>query len=78
MPFEQGYTRHGFLMETGFEVADLISMANKLAPYDFGVQEDLIIPIICHHIPGMLVPAAILESGLHEDPHLRIIGMWYV
>jgi hypothetical protein len=70
--------RHGFLMEAGFEVADLISMAMKLAPYDFGVKEELFVPIICHHFPGMLVTAAILEAGLHENPHLRIIGMWCV
>lgn len=68
--------RHGLLCEAGYEVGDIISLSLSLFPYDVKIKEQLKVPIVCHHIPGIVLSFAALLSDLHYNEHLRSIGMW--
>eukprot|EP00567_Pseudictyota_dubia_P011673 CAMPEP_0197454824 /NCGR_PEP_ID=MMETSP1175-20131217/38986_1 /TAXON_ID=1003142 /ORGANISM="Triceratium dubium, Strain CCMP147" /LENGTH=360 /DNA_ID=CAMNT_0042988515 /DNA_START=118 /DNA_END=1200 /DNA_ORIENTATION=- len=68
--------RHGLLCEAGYEIADLILMRLSLPPYDVSFKKELTVPIICHHIPGIVLSFAALLSNLHYNRHLRNVGVW--
>ena len=69
--------RHGYLLETGFEIADLIALALHTYPYRHeGIKEDIKIVLVFHHLPGISLAAFFFEAGLHHNEHLRAIGMW--
>jgi TLC domain len=69
--------RHGYLLETGFEIADLIAMLLHTYPYRHeGIKPELKMALVFHHLPGISLAAFILEAGLHHNEHMRAIGMW--
>jgi hypothetical protein len=69
--------RHGYLLETGFEIADLIALALHTYPYRHeGIKPELKAALVFHHLPGISLAAFIFEAGLHHNEHMRAIGMW--
>jgi hypothetical protein len=69
--------RHGYLLESGYEIADLFSIFFNLYPYrQDGMKPEIKIALIFHHLPGILLSAFVLEADLHYNTHLREIGMW--
>lgn len=69
--------RHGYLLETGFEIADLLALALHMYPYRHeGMKPDLKVALVFHHLPGISLAAFVLEAGLHYNEHMRAIGIW--
>jgi hypothetical protein len=69
--------RHGYLFETGFEMADLLALGLHMYPYRHeGMKPDLKVALVFHHLPGISLAAFVLEAGLHYNEHMRAIGMW--
>jgi hypothetical protein len=69
--------RHGYLLETGFEIADLLALALHMYPYRHeGMKSDLKVALVFHHLPGISLAAFVLEAGLHYNEHMRAIGIW--
>jgi len=66
--------RHGYLIETGFEVADLVAMTFSFYPYKHdGMKDDIKAALIVHHVPGIVLSAFVMETGLYENEHLQKI-----
>ena len=68
--------RHGYLLEVGFEVADLFAMAMKIYPYNKfeGFKQKLKPALLAHHVPGITLSYIILcQSDLYENVHLEAI-----
>lgn len=69
--------RHGYLLESGYEIADLLAIIFNMYPYRRdGVKPDVKVAFCFHHLPGIILSAFVLEAGLHYNEHLRNIGMW--
>jgi len=68
--------RHGYLIESGYEIGDTLSMIVGLVPYK-NIKRALIIPFLCHHIPGVSLAWIFLTSSdLRFNPHLMNIIVW--
>ena len=66
--------RHGYLCETGFECADFIAMLFSFYPYRYdGIKEDIKPALIMHHIPGIVLAAFVMETGLYRNHHMQKI-----
>lgn len=67
--------RHGYLIETGFEVMDLVSMLVKTYPYAKcdGMKDDIKCALFLHHIPGISLALLVMETGLYENIHMQTI-----
>jgi hypothetical protein len=69
--------RHGYLLETGFEVSDSISVIASLYPYKLdGMKSDIKAALIFHHATGTLLAYPILNSILAANEHMQAITMW--
>lgn len=70
--------RHGYLLETGFEIADIIAMILKTYPYHHweGHKDDIKLAMFFHHLPGITLCSFVMESGLYTNSHLQAIGLW--
>jgi hypothetical protein len=69
--------RHGYLYETGFEIADLISLTLSLYPYRCdGIKPEVKAAFVFHHLPGILLAPFVMSSGLYANPHLQAIALW--
>jgi hypothetical protein len=69
--------RHGYLLETGFEIADTLSILIPLYPYKMdGVKAELKPAVVFHHACGMLLAYPILTTALCTNEHLQAIAMW--
>ena len=60
---EPSLFRHGFLCETGFEIADLLAMALPLYPYRKydGFKADMKAPLLFHHVSVLPENASFCE-----------------
>ena len=68
---------HGYLLETGFEIADLIALFFHTYPYCHeGIKPEIKMALVFHHLPGISLAAFIFEAGLHHNEHMRAIAMW--
>ena len=69
--------RHGYLLETGFEVADLIAIAFSFYPYKWdGMKPDIKVAMVFHHMPGIALCGFVMENGLNANPHMQALGLW--
>jgi hypothetical protein len=69
--------RHGYLLETGFEIADTFSLLVGLYPYRMeGVKAEMKPAVVFHHLCGTLLAFPILTTGLYVNSHLQAIAMW--
>lgn len=70
--------RHGYLLEVGFEVADLLAIIFKAYPHRKwdNVKPDVQAGMIFHHLPGILVSGLILNADLHYNGHIQALAMW--
>mmetsp|Transcript_4229 Transcript_4229/g.4959 ORF Transcript_4229/g.4959 Transcript_4229/m.4959 type:complete len:305 (-) Transcript_4229:102-1016(-) len=66
--------RHGYLVETGFEVYDLIAMVFYMFPYTEYLKPEIRVVMAFHHIPGICLSMIILTSDLGKNHHLHMIG----
>jgi len=69
--------RHGYLCETGFEVADLIAMLLPLYPYRKydGMKGDMKAAMVFHHTPGIALAFPIIQTKLYENENLQAIAV---
>lgn len=69
--------KHGYLIETGFEVADLCAMILKSYPYTAidGMKPELKAALFLHHFPGIVLSAFVMETGLYENVHMQQIAL---
>jgi len=51
------YFRHGYLLETGFELSDMTAMILKMYPYGVEFKRELLIPFVCHHVSTPTYPS---------------------
>ena len=67
--------RHGYLIETGFEIADLLSMLIKTYPYakHDGMKDDIKVALFLHHLPGISLALLVMETGLYKNIHMQTI-----
>lgn len=67
--------RHGYLVETGFEVADFVAMIFQFYPYakHDGMKDEIKAALIMHHIPGIVLSGFVMETGLYENEHMQKI-----
>lgn len=67
--------RHGYLLETGFEVADFAGMALSSYPYTRydGMKPEIQAAMVVHHLPGILLSVFIMETGLYRNRHMQQI-----
>lgn len=71
------FWRHGYLLESGYEVADLVAMFFKWYPYKYeGIKDETKAAFVFHHLPGLALCAFVMETGLYENVHMQAIGMW--
>jgi hypothetical protein len=70
--------RHGYLLEVGFEMADLVAMVIPTYPYRWdNVKKDIQIATFFHHLPGIFFPGLLLRnSSLYQNEHLQEISIW--
>ena len=69
--------RHGFLLEAGYELADLLAMVLHTYPYlDEMVKSEMKMAVVFHHLPCISSSAFVLEAGLHHNEHMRAVGLW--
>lgn len=69
--------RHGYLLETGFEIADTLSLLISLYPYKMdGIKDEIKPALMFHHTCGMLLAYPILTTALCTNEHLQAIAMW--
>jgi len=69
--------RHGYLLETGYEVADLLSMLFSLYPYRLdGIKPEAKIGLLLHHLPGLCMAPFVMTTHLYQNVHLQNIGSW--
>jgi hypothetical protein len=69
--------RHGYLLETGFELSDSVSVIASLYPYKLdGMKSDIKAALIFHHATGTLLAYPILNSVLAANEHMQAITMW--
>mmetsp|Transcript_41670 Transcript_41670/g.97542 ORF Transcript_41670/g.97542 Transcript_41670/m.97542 type:complete len:308 (-) Transcript_41670:109-1032(-) len=68
--------RHGYLIETGYEIGDLLAMVAGLTPYNCSVRKGLTFSFFCHHIPGIGLAFFFLTSDYRFNPHLMSIIVW--
>jgi hypothetical protein len=69
--------RHGYLLETGFEVADIVALCIGLYPYALdNIKPDIKVALVFHHLPGILFSGLILKNNLHHNEHLQEIAIW--
>ena len=70
--------RHGYLLETGLEVADTLAFLFGLYPYGRhdGFKPEMQAAMMFHHLPGMLMAPFVMSQGLYANPHLQQIGFW--
>jgi hypothetical protein len=69
--------RHGYLLETGFEISDSVSVIASLYPYKLdGMKSDIKAALIFHHATGTLLAYPILNSVLAANEHMQAITMW--
>jgi len=69
--------RHGYLLETGFEIADLLSMVVPMYPYrDDNVKPDMVAGIVFHHLAGIPLAPFVMTCGLYKNVHMQAIGSW--
>ncbi len=66
--------RHGFLVETGFEIHDLVAMLLGTYPYTHHLKPEVKAIMVFHHIPGISLCVPILTSALKDNIHLHAIG----
>merc|ERR1711860_483066 len=66
--------RHGYLIETGFEVCDLLAMLTSTFPYTENLKPKIKNSLVFHHIPGITLAIPILTTGISKNHHLHIIG----
>ena len=68
--------RHGYLFETGFEIADMIGIfSQKLYPHRplDGRKDEMGPGMVFHHTPGTLLALPIFLTGLYENEHIQAI-----
>lgn len=67
--------RHGYLIETGYEIMDIISMIIKQYPYakHDGMKDDIKVALFLHHIPGISLALLVMETGLYKNVHMQTI-----
>jgi len=69
--------RHGYLLETGFEVADIVALSIGLYPYALdNIKPDIKVALVFHHLPGILFSGLILNANFHHNEHLQEIAIW--
>jgi hypothetical protein len=69
--------RHGYLLETGFELCDMLSLLARLYPYRMeGIKPEMKPAVLFHHLCGTLLAYPILTTGLYTNEHLQAIAMW--
>ena len=68
--------RHGYLLEVGFEVADVLSMILNLYPYALdNVKPESQRGLLFHHLSGIFFTGIYLNANLHYNDHFRIIAV---
>jgi len=69
--------RHGYLLEVGYELGDLLSMLIPLYPYRLdGMKKDVTVALAFHHLPGLMLSPFLMSTGLYRNLHLQAIGLW--
>jgi len=71
--------RRGYLIETGFEVADTLCIFFRLYPYGEhdGMKPETSVIMLLHHAPGIcLAPFVMSYAGLYGNVHLQTIAFW--
>jgi hypothetical protein len=69
--------RHGYLLETGYEIGDLLSIALPMYPYrNDNVKPEMFIALTFHHLPGILLSPFVMSCGIYKNVHLQMIGLW--
>ena len=67
--------RHGYLLEVGFEIADVLSMIFKLYPFALdNIKSDVQCALVFHHLSGILFSGVFLNAGFIHNEHFRIIA----
>jgi hypothetical protein len=62
-------------MEVGYEIMDLVSMAVGIWPFRKNeVKKGIKIPIIFHHLPGILLTIPVLQGGYQTNFYVQTIG----
>ncbi|KAL3921952.1 MAG: hypothetical protein SGILL_002473 [Bacillariaceae sp.] len=68
--------RHGYLLETAFEVYDYIAMMVPLYPYKSdNIKKDIQGAMCFHHAPSIISAYLIFETGLCENTHLQWVAV---
>eukprot|EP00579_Thalassiosira_antarctica_P025440 CAMPEP_0202014786 /NCGR_PEP_ID=MMETSP0905-20130828/30120_1 /ASSEMBLY_ACC=CAM_ASM_000554 /TAXON_ID=420261 /ORGANISM="Thalassiosira antarctica, Strain CCMP982" /LENGTH=384 /DNA_ID=CAMNT_0048574785 /DNA_START=80 /DNA_END=1234 /DNA_ORIENTATION=+ len=67
--------RHGFLVETGFEVSDYVALILGIYPYakHDGFKDDIKVALVVHHIPGIVLSVFVMGCGLYKNSHMQKI-----
>ena len=69
--------RHGYLLEVGFELADVLAMVIHFYPHGYdNVKPEVQAGMVFHHLNGILFSGMIMNAGLHHNEHLRTIAFW--
>ena len=68
--------RHGYLLEVGFEIGDVVSMIVNLYPYALdNVKPESRNGLLFHHLSGIFFSGIYLHANLHCNEHFRIIAV---
>ena len=68
--------KHGYLLETAFEIYDYIAMLIPLYPYrSDNIKQDLKGAMCFHHAPSIVSAYLIFETGLYENTHLQWVAV---
>jgi len=59
--------RHGFLVETGFEVSDYVAIILGIYPFakHDGFKDDIKLALVAHHVPGVVLSVFVMETGAY-------------
>lgn len=69
----------GYLIEAGYEVGDLVAMYLRSYPYHNNkIKQELRYALVFHHLPGLLLPFYLFQSGLNENNNVQNIAAWMV
>jgi hypothetical protein len=68
--------RHGYLLETAFEIHDYIAMVVPLYPYrSDNIKPEIAAAMCFHHAPSIVSAYHIFETDLHENPHMQWVAL---
>lgn len=69
--------RHGYLLEIGYEIADLVSMVTPMYPYRHdNVKPEMYAGLTFHHLAGIPLAPFVMTCGLYKNVHMQAIGLW--